>query len=107
MATAAEMLEQATRDMEQAAELATKAKELRKQAERLAREERQALAAAQAKAHRDRMYAEIGQGAGLTEDQHDIVYAQAYEQGHAHGDSQIESYYVDFAEMARKLLDAR
>jgi flagellar biosynthesis/type III secretory pathway protein FliH len=91
-----------------AKDLAERAKKIRadkRQAELKARRE------AEAKRHSEhyaRMFEDIGQGvAGLNEAQHGIVYAQAYEQGHAYGYSEVELHYGELAEMARKLLDAR
>jgi hypothetical protein len=58
-------------------------------------------------AHYARMFDEIGDPlAGLNADQHAIVYAQAYEQGHSSSYDEVESYYGEFAEMARKLIAA-
>lgn len=59
-------------------------------------------------AHDAKMFDEIGQPlAGLTRAQHDIVYGEAYSQGHGSGYAEVEHYYGELAEMARKLLDAR
>jgi hypothetical protein len=59
-------------------------------------------------AHYARMFDEIGRPlAGLNEDQHAIVYSQAWEHGHASGYSEVENYYGDLAEMARKLIAAK
>ena len=64
-------------------------------------------AAAEHAAHYARMFEEIGQPlAGLNEAQHGIVYAQAYEQGHAFGYSEVEMHYGEFAEMAQRLIAA-
>ncbi|MFG3710926.1 hypothetical protein [Micromonospora sp. NPDC047730] len=43
-------------------------------------------------------------GEGLTEAQHNKVYAFAYERGHAFGYSEVESHYEEVAELARGLL---
>lgn len=43
-------------------------------------------------------------GEGFTRTQHDMVYSLAYREGHACGESEIETYYVEFADFARKLL---
>jgi hypothetical protein len=62
----------------------------------------------EASAHYAKMLDEIGQPlAGLNEAQHGIVYAMAYDQGHSSGYHEVEMYYGEFAEMARKLLAAR
>jgi hypothetical protein len=59
-------------------------------------------------AHYAKMFDEIGQPlAGLNEAQHGVVYARAYEHGHSSGYDEVGEYYGEFAEMARKLLDAR
>jgi hypothetical protein len=82
-------------------------RELTAAAQKAEYEERRAKEAAENAAHYQRMYDEIGQPlAGLNEAQHGIVYAQAWEQGHAYGYSEVESHYGDFAEMARKLIEA-
>lgn len=76
-------------------------------AKRAEREAAQAKRKAESEAHYARMLDEIGQPlAGLNAEQHAIVYAMAYEQGHASGYDEVESYYGEFAEMARKLLAA-
>lgn len=81
--------------------------ELLDAARKLEREERRAKEIAAAKAHYDRMYDEVGQPvAGLNPAQHAIVYAQAYKQGHASGFDEVEGHYGEFAEMARKILEA-
>jgi multidrug resistance efflux pump len=62
---------------------------------------------AAAEAHYAKMLDEIGRPlAGLNEAQHGIVYAAAYDQGHSSGYDEVEMYYGEFAEMARKLLAA-
>jgi hypothetical protein len=62
---------------------------------------------AEAETHYARMLDEIGRPlAGLNEAQHGIVYAVAYDQGHSSGYDEVEMYYGEFAEMARKLLAA-
>ena len=89
-----------------AAGLANQARE-RAAAERKAeREERRAKAAAEAKGHYDRMFTEIGQPlADLNEAQHGAVYSVAWEFGHSSGFAEVEGYYGDFAELARKIID--
>jgi hypothetical protein len=82
-----------------------------KAAKEAARREKLELARAarkaEAEAHYARMLDEIGRpDAGLNEAQHGIVYAVAYEQGHSSGYNEVEMYYGEFAEMARKLLAA-
>lgn len=100
-----------TRAMELRAQASTtlaEAEDLFQEAKRLEREERQAKEAAERTAHYWRMYQEIGRPlAGLNEAQHDIVYGQAWDQGHASGFGEVKSYYGEFAEMARKLLEAK
>lgn len=74
---------------------------------RAEREAAQAKRKAEAEEHYARMFSEIGQPlAGLNEAQHGIVYAQAYEQGHASGYDEVENYYGEYAEMARKMIEA-
>jgi predicted nucleic acid-binding protein len=107
MATAAELRAQAAAARDRADEADRMAEELAAEARKVEREEAAAKMAAENKAHYERMYTEIGQPAGLNEAQHGIVYAQAWEQGHSSGFGEVESYYGEFAEMARKLLDAR
>lgn len=64
--------------------------------------------AAAAKEHFERMFTEIGQPlAGLTKDQHGAVYELAYQQGHSSGYDEVETYYGEFAELARKILALR
>lgn len=76
-------------------------------ARRAEREAARAKEKAENEAHYARMFDEIGQPlAGLNREQHGIVYAQAWEQGHASGYGDVESYYGDLAEMARKLIEA-
>jgi hypothetical protein len=108
MATAAELRAQAAEARRQAIAAGLKAEELFAAVRKAEREEAAAKVAAENEAHDKRMYTEIGQPlAGLNEAQHGIVYAQAWERGHASGFGDVESYYGEFAEMARKLLDAR
>ena len=58
-------------------------------------------------AHYARMFDEIGKPlAGLNSEQHFIVYAMAYEQGHASGYDEVARHYDEFAELARKLIQA-
>lgn len=77
-------------------------------ARRAEREAARAKEKAENEAHFARMFEEIGQPlAGLNAEQHSIVYAQAWEHGHACGYSEVENYYGDFAEMARKLIEAK
>jgi multidrug efflux pump subunit AcrA (membrane-fusion protein) len=67
-----------------------------------------AAEAAAREAHYARMFDEIGQPlAGLNAEQHGIVYSQAWEQGHSSGYGEVETYYGEFAEMARKLIAAK
>jgi hypothetical protein len=76
-------------------------------ARRAEREAAQAKRKAEAEEHYARMYDEIGQPlAGLNDKQHAIVYSLAYDQGHASGFGEVETYYGEFAEMARKLIEA-
>lgn len=70
------------------------------------REERQAKEAAVHAAHYTRLYEDSGQPLGLNEAQHGIVYALAWEQGHSSGYAEVEMYYGEFAELARKILAA-
>lgn len=108
MQTAAELRAQAT--AARAARITAEAeeKELLTAARKAEREERQAQRAAENAAHYTRLYEEVGQPlAGLNETQHGIVYAQAWEQGHASGFDEVENYYGEFAEMARKILEAK
>jgi membrane-bound lytic murein transglycosylase len=105
--TAEQLKEQAKQARKEAAKATARAESLRKEAERKEIEERRAKAQADTEAHYTRMYEEIGQSlAGLNEAQHGIVYSAAWEHGHSSGYSVVESYYGDFAEMARKLIEA-
>lgn len=91
-----------------AKDLSEKAKVIRTEQRRKEREERQARERAEITAHRDRMFAEVGQPLdGLNEAQHGIVYDAAWEQGHSSGFGNVEHYYGEFSEMARKLLAAQ
>jgi len=108
MATAAELREQAKAFREKAIEADREAHNLRDQARQMEREERRDKARREQMEHMNRMFSEIGQPlAGLNEEQHGLVYAVAWEHGHASGFSDVENYYGDFAELARKLLAAR
>lgn len=101
MATIEEMQAQA----KVLAEQIEAAKRAKRNAERKAA---QAKAAAEHAAHYAKMFEETGQPlAGLNEAQHGIVYAAAWELGHASGLGEVEMVYGDLAEMARKLLAAR
>lgn len=105
--TAEQLKEQAKQAREVAAEATARAKELRKMAERKEIEERRAKSEAEHENHYMRMYEEIGEPlAGLNETQHSVVYAVAWEHGHSSGYGEVEIYYGDFAEMARKLIEA-
>ena len=87
---------------------------------RLAKERADAIAAAARKAEREERQAaerktseehyaamrEVGEYYGLSDAQHGIVYAQAYEDDHSSGYNAVEERYNGLAEMARKLLDA-
>lgn len=108
MATAAELKAQADKLASEARAAEQAAKDLRAQARDQERRERMEKRAREHTEHCAKMYAEIGQPlAGLNEAQHNIVYAVAYEQGHSSGYSEVEAYYDEYAEMARKLLAAR
>lgn len=75
---------------------------------RKAREAMQALVKAEADEHYARMRDEIGRPlAGLNDDQHATVYAVAYDMGGASGFDEVEHYYGRFAEMARKVIEAK
>jgi hypothetical protein len=52
--------------------------------------------------HSAKMHEEYGEG--LNEGQHEVVYSQAWQQGHAYGFSEVESHYIDLAEMARRVI---
>lgn len=83
-------------------------KTARADARRSEREAAMAKRKAEQEAHYARMFDEIGSPlAGLNEAQHAIVYAQAWEQGHASGYEDVESHYGEYAEMARKLIETR
>lgn len=70
-------------------------------------QERRAKEARENSEHSNRMYAEIGQPlAGLNKAQHGIVYALAWQQGHASGYDEVTGHYEELAEMAREILDA-
>lgn len=94
-------------DLARLAESLTRQAEARKLDERKAAQDAARKAEAEkAKAHYDEML-QVGQDlAGLNEAQHSIVYNMAYEHGHASGLSEVSSYYGDFAEMARKIIEA-
>lgn len=82
--------------------------ELREAAKKAEREEAQEAQRREAEEHYNRMLTEIGEPlAGLNAAQHGAVYAMAWEHGHSYGFSEVESYYGDFAELARKILDAK
>lgn len=108
MPTAAEMRAAATEAREAAKAALAAADQLAADARRVEREERQAKKRAENAAHYARMYDDIGQGvAGLNEAQHGIVYSKAWEHGHSSGYGEVESYYGEFAQMAREILDAK
>jgi membrane protein involved in colicin uptake len=105
MPTSAELRAQATAARDAARAAKEQADALAAAACKAELEERRAKTAAESAAHYARMYDEIGQPlAGLNKAQHGIVYSQAREQ--ASGYDEVESYYGEFAEMARKILDA-
>src|SRR3954463_1229791 len=105
--TAEQLKEQAKQARKEAAEATARADSLRKEAQRKENQERRARAEAENEAHYARMYEEIGQPlAGLNAAQHGTVYAMAWEHGHSSGYGEVEIYYGDFAEMARKLIEA-
>jgi hypothetical protein len=54
--------------------------------------------------HDEQMYEKYGDG--LTKEQHLVVYGLAWQHGHSAGYSEVESYYGEFADFARDLLDA-
>lgn len=87
--------------------LAAKAIEMKAADRKAEREARQAAERARNEAHYALMLEEIGQPlAGLNEAQHGAVYAMAWEHGHASGYSEVENYYGDFAELARRVIEA-
>jgi hypothetical protein len=87
--------------------LASKAEEKRAAERRAEREARRNKDAAERAEHADRMFTEIGQPlAGLNEAQHSEVYSVAWEHGHSSGFGDVEIYYGDFAELARKVIAA-
>lgn len=55
--------------------------------------------------HSKKTYEKLGQG--LTQEQHDLVYSQAYQDGHHNGESEIEIHYDNLADLARALLQTR
>jgi len=82
--------------------------ELKAAAERAVLSERAEKRRQEELEHMDKCFTEIGQPqAGLNPRQHGAVYAAAWEHGHASGFGDVENYYGDFAELARKVLDAR
>lgn len=107
MPTSTELKAQAAAAREAVAQALTLADELTAAARKAEREERHAKERAEYEAHYTRMFEEVGQPlVGLNPAQHAIVYSQAWEQGHSSGYQEVESYYGDFAEAARKILDA-
>jgi hypothetical protein len=107
MPTSTELKAQAAAAREVARTAKAEAEALSAAAQKADHEERQAKTRAENAAHDNRMFEEIGQPlAGLNPAQHAIVYAQAWEQGHASGYSEVENYYGEYAEMARKLIEA-
>jgi len=87
--------------------LAAKAIKIRRAEERAARQARLEKVAAEHAAHYARMFEETGRPlAGLNEAQHDAVFALAYEHGHGGGYGQVEDYYGNFAELARKIIES-
>lgn len=90
-----------------AKDLAAKAIEMRK-AERKAKfEAARAKERAENEKHYSEMFSEIGEPvAGLNKEQHAAVYAMAWEHGHSSGFHEVQSYYEDFSELARKIIAA-
>jgi len=43
-------------------------------------------------------------GSDLTDEQHEMVYTKAYENGHAGGYSEIENEYIELADLATNLI---
>jgi hypothetical protein len=105
--TAAEMRAAAEYKLELAKKETAQAQEMLAQTRKLEREEAQAKERAENAAHYAKMFEEQSGVSGLNEAQHGIVYSLAWEQGHSSGFSEVEFYYGEFAEMARKVLDAR
>lgn len=103
----------AARDEARAAEDAAreakvKARKLADAARHAEREEQRAKERAENDAHYNRMFEEIGQPVGgFNAQQHDIIYAKAWEDGHASGYTEVEGHYGELAYMARQILDAR
>lgn len=106
--TAAELRAQAMEARTRRLDAEREEQELKEAAQRAEREERQAKARQEQEGHFEKCFVEIGQPlAGLNRAQHDAVYAVAWEHGHASGFGDVENYYGDFAELARKVLEAQ
>jgi hypothetical protein len=75
------------------------------------REEREAervrrSAATQVILQEFKQYLYVEHGLNLNEKQHNLVYAKAWEDGHAHGYSEVENHYIELAHFAREILDS-
>lgn len=105
--TPAEMLAEAEQMMADVNMTMERVAQLRKDAKRIQQQERRAEEAQRRVDHRKKMFEEIGQPlAGLNEAQHGIVYSAAWVSGHSSGFGEVASYYEEFAEMARQIIEA-
>lgn len=108
MATAKELQEQAQAASDAAQAAAAEADRLAEEYREAVRREHQAAQASRYAEHYDRLFTETGQSiCGLNAAQHAAVYALAYERGHSAGLDYVEECYGEFAELARKILEAR
>lgn len=83
-------------------------RQARKDEKQIKRELARAAESAAREAHYARMFDEIGRPlAGLNEAQRGIVYAQAYQDGHASGYDEVEQRYGELAELVRKVIAAQ
>lgn len=107
MQTSAELKAEAAAARKTASEALKRAQGLAAAARKAEQEERWAAERAARDGHYLRLLEDVGRPWGLNEAQHSIVYAVAYEQGHAYGYDEVGSRYDELAEMARKILQAR
>lgn len=104
MATAKELQAQAAEARVAADKALAEAQALADQARAAERAEAAQKRAGEYAAHSSEMFDNYGHR--FTVKQHELIYAKAYEDGHAGGYEDVELHYSDLADLARKIIDA-
>lgn len=105
MTTAKELRDQAKAAIQAAEEAQNRADALAAQARAAEQDEAATKHAATYADHSNRMFDEFS-AYGMNSKQHELVYAKAYEMGHASGYEDVENYYSDLVDLAQQVIKA-